>query len=152
MHWCMCRSQCRSNVLTGVKWLPRDFRWHALTSMQNRASQLSMYWGQCNLSYNDFIDGDMQMVWDVSRRFQRTQDRGRVVRKLHTWDSPTLDFAFLYVKMNHFGAHLLVSSKVVGSKVLRTGTQDGHSVWVGLFFRIRNQNGECKMVSFWHES
>ena len=72
MHWHVHKSVCRSNVLTGVKWLPRGFRWHALTSMQNRASQLSMYWGQCHnllkstlrtlkttaetlVSYTDFI-------------------------------------------------------------------------------------------------
>ena len=46
MHWHVHKSVKRSNVLTGVKWLPRGFRWHALTSMQNRASQLSMYWPQ----------------------------------------------------------------------------------------------------------
>ena len=46
MHWHVHKSVCRSNVLTGVKWLSRGFRWHALTSMQIRASQLSMYWGQ----------------------------------------------------------------------------------------------------------
>ena len=53
MHWHVHKSVCRSNVLTGVKWLPRDFRWHALTSMQNRASQLSMYWGQCGPQWTE---------------------------------------------------------------------------------------------------
>ena len=47
------KSVCRSNVLTGVKWLPRYFRWHALTSMQNRASPLSMYWGQWCVTINN---------------------------------------------------------------------------------------------------
>ena len=56
MHWHGQKSVCRSNVLTGVKWLPRDFRWHALTSMQNRASQLSMYWGQCLACAVSFFD------------------------------------------------------------------------------------------------
>ena len=53
MHWHVHKSVRRFNVLTGVKWLPRGFRWHALTSMQNRASQLSMFWGQCDNPANE---------------------------------------------------------------------------------------------------
>ena len=66
----MCRSQvCRSNVLTGVKWMPRYFRWQPLTSMQNRTSPLFMYWGQwggLGLFSREFPEFDL--FWSKTKR------------------------------------------------------------------------------------
>ena len=45
-------------------------------------------------------------------------------------------------KMNHFVAHLMVSSRVLDSKVLRIAIQFQY------FFLIRRQNGECNVRNF----
>ena len=52
-----------------------------------------------------------------------------VVRKLHTRDSPILDFTFFYAKMNHFEAH---GGSTKSSRF--QSTQDGHLVWVFFFW------------------
>ena len=51
-----------------------------------------------------------------------------------------------YVKMKHFEAHALVSSRVMNSKVLRMAIQ----FWV-FFYLIRRQNGECMLEILWCE-
>ena len=66
--------------------------------------------------------------------FLRTEEW--VVHRLPTWDQQTLDFAgFFYVKMNHFLAHLIISARVVDSKVLRMAIQFAY------FLMIKRQNG-----------
>ena len=46
-------------------------------------------------------------------------------------------FCILYVRMNHFEVHLMVSWRVVDSKVLRMAIQFEY------FLLIKRQNGEC---------
>ena len=46
-----------------------------------------------------------------------------VVRKLHTWGSPILYFVILK-------AHLMIPSRVVGSKVLSMAIQFGYFFWL----------------------
>ena len=70
------------------------------------------------------------------------KDRGMRLRK-YTWHSPTPAFAcFFYVKMNQFEAHLIVSSRVRGSKVPRMAIQFEY------FFWQKRQNGECNVKQF----
>ena len=45
-------------------------------------------------------------------------------------------FCILYAKMKHFESHLMVSSRVVDSKVLRMAIQ---------FDYLKRQNGECNV-------
>ena len=53
--------------------------------------------------------------------------------------------------MNHFEAHLMLSSKEVDSKILRMAVQFEY-----FFFLIRRQNGECYVylevldISLWY--
>ena len=66
--------------------------------------------------------------------------------RLQSWDKPTLDFAgfffvCLFVKINPFEAHLMVSSRVIDSKVL------GMAIQFSIFL-IRRQNGECNVRKF----
>ena len=49
---------------------------------------------------------------------------------------------FFNVKMNHLEEHLMVSSRVIDSKVFRMAIQFEH------FFLIRCQNGKCEVTNF----
>ena len=52
-------------------------------------------------------------------------------------------FAVFYVKLDHFEAHLMVSSRVVDSKVPRMVIQREY-----FFFLIKMQKGECNVRNF----
>ena len=51
-------------------------------------------------------------------------------------------FCTFYAKMHHFEAHLMVSLRVIDSKVLWMATQFEY------FFLIKRQNGECNVRNF----
>ena len=51
-------------------------------------------------------------------------------------------FCIFYVKMNHFEVHLMVSLRVVGSKVPRMAIQSEY------FFLIKRQNDKCNVRNF----
>ena len=51
-------------------------------------------------------------------------------------------FCVFYVKMNHFEAHLMVSLRVVDSKVPRMAIQFEY------FLLIKRYNGECNVRNF----
>ena len=59
-------------------------------------------------------------------------------------------FCVLYVRMNHFEVHLMVSARVADSKVLRITIQLEYVFCFVLFcfFLIKRQNGECNVGNF----